>query len=43
VLGSIRSELMLHYGIDHVTLQPETDAGWVRPEPLRPMPKPRDQ
>lgn len=42
ILDAIRSMLLARFGIDHVTLQPETSAGWMRPEPLvhRPRPAP---
>jgi cobalt-zinc-cadmium efflux system protein len=39
-LEALQGVLILRYGIEHATLQPETRAGWVRPQPLTPMPRP---
>ena len=39
-LESLQARLMTRYGIGHATLQPESRTGWMRPEPLVPMPRP---
>ena len=36
-LEALQGVLILRFGIEHATLQPETPGGWARPAPLMPM------